>query len=263
MIENTVIKIGRWAIDIRNGVKDFSLFIKSIVTSFKSLRYIRFRSLYTIIINQTRFTGVDALSIVIIIALLLGATVIIQALTSLPKFGVEGFLGNLLVIIIARELGPLATTLIVIARSGSAIATEISVQKWSKEILAMELMGIDTKLFIVFPRIIASILSIMGLIIIFDVVAFIGGYLIALTVIYIPMDTFGQTLIDSFTFKDITAALAKSILFGIAVPLICCYYGFKPNSKFEIPIFVSKAVIRTLFVAIIVNIAISTIFYLI
>jgi len=258
MIENTVIKIGRWAIDIRNGVKDFSLFIKSIVTSFKSLRYIRFRSLYTIIINQTRFTGVDALSIVIIIALLLGATVIIQA-----KFGVEGFLGNLLVIIIARELGPLATTLIVIARSGSAIATEISVQKWSKEILAMELMGIDTKLFIVFPRIIASILSIMGLIIIFDVVAFIGGYLIALTVIYIPMDTFGQTLIDSFTFKDITAALAKSILFGIAVPLICCYYGFKPNSKFEIPIFVSKAVIRTLFVAIIVNIAISTIFYLI
>ncbi|HOQ12979.1 MAG TPA: ABC transporter permease, partial [Spirochaetota bacterium] len=156
MIENTVIKIGRWAIDIRNGVKDFSLFIKSIVTSFKSLRYIRFRSLYTIIINQTRFTGVDALSIVIIIALLLGATVIIQALTSLPKFGVEGFLGNLLVIIIARELGPLATTLIVIARSGSAIATEISVQKWSKEILAMELMGIDTKLFIVFPRIIAS-----------------------------------------------------------------------------------------------------------
>ncbi len=258
-----IITIGLKAIKIYNGVIDFLSFVKSIFISFKSLRYLRFRSIYTIIINQTRFTGVDALAIVMIIALLLGGTVIIQALTSLPKFGVEGFLGNILVIIIARELGPLATALIVISRSGSAIATEISVQKWSREILSMELMGIDTKLFIVFPRIVASILSILGLIIIFDVVAFLGGYLISQTVVYIPMDVFGQTLIDAFTFKDIASALLKSIMFGITIPLICCYYGLKPNSKFEIPIYVSKAVIRTLFIAIIVNIAVSIIFYMV
>ncbi|HPJ35377.1 MAG TPA: ABC transporter permease [Spirochaetota bacterium] len=263
MLIEFITKAGRKGIQIYSGIAEFRDFVKSIFTSFKSLRYLRFRSIYTIIINQTRFTGVDALAIVMIIALLLGGTVIIQALTSLPKFGVEGFLGNLLVIIIARELGPLATALIVIARSGSAIATEISVQKWSREILSMELMGIDTKLYIVFPRIIASILSILGLIIIFDVVAFIGGYIISQTVVYIPMDVFGQTLIDAFTFKDIIAALVKSVFFGITIPLICCYYGLKPNSKFEIPIYVSKAVIRTLFIAIIVNIAVSTLFYLV
>lgn len=263
MMTELITSAGRKGIQIYKGITDFRDFVKSIFTSFKSLRYLRFRSIYTIIINQTRFTGVDALAIVMIIALLLGGTVIIQALTSLPKFGVEGFLGNILVIIIARELGPLATALIVIARSGSAIATEISVQKWSREILSMELMGIDTRLFIVFPRIIASILSILGLIIIFDVVAFIGGYLISQTVVYIPMDVFGQTLIDAFTFKDIVAALLKSVMFGITIPLICCYYGLKPNSKFEIPIYVSKAVIRTLFIAIIVNIAVSTLFYLV
>ncbi|HOP29088.1 MAG TPA: ABC transporter permease [Spirochaetota bacterium] len=263
MFEKTITLTGRKGLGIYKGMIDFRDFVKSIFTSFKSLRYLRFRSIYTIIINQTRFTGVDALAIVMIIALLLGGTVIIQALTSLPKFGVEGFLGNILVIIIARELGPLATALIVIARSGSAIATEIAVQKWSREILSMELMGIDTKLYIVFPRIVASTLSILGLIIIFDVVAFIGGYIIARTVVYIPMDVFGQTLIDAFTFKDIIAALIKSVMFGITIPLICCYYGLKPNSKFEIPIYVSKAVIRTLFIAIIVNGAVSTIFYLV
>lgn len=263
MVEEIITSAGKKGINAYRGVTDFIDYIKSIFTSFKSLKYLRFRSIYNIIINQTRFTGVDALAIVMIIALLLGGTVIIQALTSLPKFGVEGFLGNILVIIIARELGPLATALIVISRSGSAIATEISVQKWSREILSMELMGIDTKLFIVFPRIIAAILSLTGLIIIFDLVAFLGGYMISQTVVYIPIDVFGQTLIDAFTFKDIAAALLKSIIFGITIPLICCYYGFKPNSKFEIPIFVSKAVIRTLFVTIIVNIAVSTIFYLV
>lgn len=262
MIKQIAIKTGTRAIAIKKGMADFRDYVKSIVFSFRSLRYLSFRSIYNIIINQTKFTGVDAMAIVMIIALLLGGTVIIQALTSLPKFGVEGFLGNILVIIIARELGPLATALIVISRSGSAIATEISVQKWSREILSMELMGIDTKLYIIFPRIIASIISITSLIIIFDIVAFIGGYIISRTVVYIPMDVFAQTLIDSFTFKDIVAALIKGLIFGIIIPLICCYYGLKPSSKFEIPIYVSKAVIRTLFVSIIVNIVVSVLFYL-
>lgn len=262
MFREFAIKTGSKVLSWKKGIINFKEYTKSIVFSLRSLRYLSFRPIYNTIVNQTRFTGVDALAIVMIIALLLGGTVIIQALTSLPKFGVEGFLGNILVIIIARELGPLATALIVIARSGSAIATEISVQKWSREILSMELMGIDTKLFIIFPRIIASIISITSLIIIFDIVAFIGGYIIARTVVYIPMDVFSQTLIDSFTFKDITAALIKSAIFGITIPLIACYYGLKPSSKFEIPIFVSKAVIRTLFIAIIVNIVVSVLFYL-
>ena len=262
MIKQLAIRTGTKALSLKKGVVDFVQYCKSIIFSLRSLRYLSFRSIYNIIINQTRFTGVDATRIVMIIALLLGGTVIIQALTSLPKFGVEGFLGNILVIIIARELGPLATALIVIARSGSAIATEISVQKWSREILSMELMGIDTKLYIIFPRIIASIISILSLIIIFDIVAFIGGYIISQTVVYIPMDVFSQAIMDSFTFKDIIAALIKSIIFGVTIPLIACYYGLKPSSKFEIPIYVSKAVTRTLFVSIIVNIIVSLLFYL-
>ena len=262
MVKQISIYIGSKVLSTYRDIMDFIDYVISIILSLKSLRYMRFRSIYNTAINQTKFTGVDALVVVMIIALLLGGTVIIQALTSLPKFGVEDFLGNLLVIIIVRELGPLATALIVIARSGSAIATEISVQKWSREILSMELIGIDTKLFIILPRIIASIFSIGALVIIFDIVAFTGGYIISQTVIYIPMSAFGRIIIDAFTIKDITAALIKSLIFGITIPTICCYYGLKPLSKFEIPIYVSKAVTRTLFVSIIINIAVSVLFYL-
>ena len=262
MINRISIQVGSKAISTYKGMIDFVDYIKSIILSLKSLKYMRFRTLYKTIINQTKFTGVDALIIVMIIALLFGGTIIIQALTSLPKFGVEDFLGNLLVIIIVRELGPLATALIVIVRSGSAIATDISVQQWSREILSIELLGIDTKLFIIMPRIIATILSIGALIIIFDIVAFTGGYIISRTVIYIPVSTFWRIIIDAFAFTDITAALIKSLIFGITIPTICCYYGLKPTSKFEIPIYVSRAVTRTLFVSIIVNIVVSVLFYL-
>lgn len=245
-----------------SGIIRFRAFIISILRSFRSLRYLRFRSIYNIVVNQIRFTGIDALPFVVLIALLIGATVIIQAMTSLPKFGIEGFLGNLMVIIIARELGPLVTALIVIARSGSAIAAELATQKQNGEIQTLEIMGIDTGMFIVFPRIVASTLSILSLIIIFDMVAFVGGYIISRLTVFIPISSFFQALLDAFSLEDLFAMFLKSILYGIIVPLICCYYGFRPNSRFEIPIYVSKAVIRTLFVVIIINVAVSVLFYL-
>ncbi|MCX8124379.1 MAG: ABC transporter permease [Spirochaetes bacterium] len=243
------------------GIADFHSYMKAIIRSFRSLRYLKIRSLYTIAVNQTRFTGIDALPLVSWIALLLGATVIIQATTNFPKYGIESFIGNLLVIIIARELGPLVTALIVVARSGSAIAAEIATQTQNREILSLELMGIDTRMYIILPRIVASFAAIFTLIIIFDVIAFFGGYLIALTSVYIPMGTFMQTLLDAFTFNDLLVTITKSVIYGILIPLICCYYGLKPKSSFEIPIFVSKAVIRTLLVIFIINAVISVLFY--
>lgn len=244
-----------------DGVKNFSRFVLSIVRSFRSIKYLRFRSLYSIVVNQTRFTGVDALPIIVSIALLLGATVIIQATKNFPKFGIEGFIGNLLVIIIARELGPLAKAMIVVSRSGSAIAAEIATQQQNREILSLELMGVDTKLYIVFPRIIASIIAIFSLIIIFDIIAFFGGYLISLTTVFIPAKSFVQTLLDAFSFSDLAITILKSVIYGILIPLICCYYGFMPRSNFQIPIFVSRAVVRTLVILFVINAFISALFY--
>lgn len=243
------------------GIKKFNSYVASIFISFKSIKYLRFRSIYTIAVNQTRFTGLDALPLIVFIALLIGGTVIIQATQNFPKFGIEGFIGNLLVIIIARELGPLVTAIIVISRSGSAIAAEIATQKQHKEILSLELMGIDTKLYIVFPRIVASIFSIFSLIILFDIVAFLGGYLISLTTVFIPPDIFIENLLDAFRFEDLLITILKSLIYGILIPLIACYYGFMAKSYFEVPIDVSRSVVRTLLIVFVINAIISTLFY--
>ena len=260
-IESAAGRVGRNALDTLAGARRFCAFVLAIFRSFKSLRFIRFGSLRVIILNQTRFTGIAALPFVVLIAALAGGSVIIQGMTNLPKFGIEGYFGNLLVIIIARELGPLVTALIVISRSGTAIAAEIATQKWSREILSLEIIGIDPSLFIVFPRIMASTFSIFSLIIFFDIVAFLGGYFISLTTVYIPIDTFFGNLIAAFSLKDLLATVIKSLLFGMLIPLICCYYGLRPVSKFEIPIYVSHAVSRTLFTVVLLNALVSVFFY--
>lgn len=260
-IKQFIKNIGLRGITFAKGLKNFFNYLHSIIISFRSLKRLKLRAINKIIINQTKFTGIDALPFVIFISLLIGGTIIIQSTKNFPKFGIENFIGNLLVVIIGRELGPLLTALIVVGRSGSAIATEIATQKWSKEILTFELLGIDTKLYIVIPRIVASILAIFGLIIMFDIAAFFGGYIISQTSVYIPVDVFIRSLLDSFSLTDLFSVIIKSVAYGILIPLIACYYGFMPKSKFEIPIYVSKAVIRTLVTIFIINAIISVLFY--
>jgi phospholipid/cholesterol/gamma-HCH transport system permease protein len=258
---NTSEKFGRSLFDAWNGIKNFVLFVASIADSFRHIRKGRFRPIKTIILNQTRFTGVDALPFVFLVALLVGGTSIIQAMTNLPRFGVQNYFGNVMVIIIARELGPLITALIVISRSGSAMAAEVALQKWSREILSLETMGIDPRIYIVFPRIIATIIAIFSLIVFFDIIAFFGGYFIAQTLVYIPIDVFFSNLLFSFDLRDLLATVIKSLIFGFIIPLVSCYYGFMPTSKFEVPIFVRQAVSRTLLSIMVINAVISVIFY--
>ena len=261
-VEKTILKVGRWGMGVAQGTADFWRFSWSVFVSLRHVRSHQFRSLRATIFNQIYFTGVHALKLVMVVSVLLGGTVIIQAMKNFPKFGIEAFLSNLLVIIIARELGPLVTAVIVISRSGSAIAAEIATQKQNQEIRALELMGIDTNLYIVIPRIIASIISIFTLIALFDIAAFFGGYLISLTSIYIPIGEFSRGIILALSTQDLLVMLIKSTVYGVLVPLICCYYGFKPTTFFHIPIFVSKAVVRTLLVIFLINAVLSALFYL-
>lgn len=254
-------RIGARAMASWAGVREFGAYVLSIFRSLRSLRFIRKAAINGIILNQARFTGIDALPFVTIVAMLVGGVVIIQGMTNLPKIGIAGYFGNLLVIIIARELGPLVTALIVVSRSGTAMATEIATQKWSREILSLEIAGVDPRLYIVVPRLVAFTISIFCLIVFFDVAAFLGGYVISLTTIYVPVDVFFRNLALSFSVKDLAATLIKSVIFGLLIPLISCYYGMMPRSKFEIPIFASRAVSRSLFAIIILNVIVSVSFY--
>ena len=261
-VEKTIIRVGRWGVDLARGAADFWRFSWNVFASLRHLKSMHLRSMRDTIFNQIYFTGVHALKLVLIVSILLGGTVIIQSMKNFPKFGIETFLSNLLVIIIGRELGPLVTAVIVISRSGSAIAAEVATQKQNQEIRSLELMGIDTDLYIVIPRIIASIVSIFTLIALFDMAAFFGGYLISLTSIYIPIGEFTRGILQALSGTDLLVMLIKSTVYGVLIPLICCYYGFKPTTFFHIPFFVSKAVVRTLLAIFLINAVLSVLFYL-
>src|SRR6187549_401534 len=133
---------------------------------------------WRIAVRQIFFTGVEALPLVSIIAALLGATIVIQAqlLGAVPG----DVLGRMLVAIVLREIAPLVTAIVVAGRSGTAIATELGNMKVNDEILGLSSMGIDPMRFIVMPRILACIVSVLVLTVYFGALAIASGYLVGM-----------------------------------------------------------------------------------
>lgn len=200
-----------------------------------------------ILFKQVLFTGVDALPVVALVSLAIGGIAIIQSLTYLPKFGGESFIGNILITVIIRELGPLLTGFIVIGRSGTAITTEIGNMVVSHEVEALESMGVDPVRYIVIPRVYGCTASLIALNIYFDIFAIIGGFLVSKLVLVTSLTVFLERILESMVLSDITISLLKGMIFGILISLVCTYRGFSVKiSSTEVPQQTTKAVVQAI-----------------
>ena len=212
-------------------------------------------------VSQVLFTGVDAMGIVTIVALLCGVTIIIQASTMMPQFGIGDYFGKILVISVVRELGPFFTAVVVIGRSGAALAAYIGNMKIAKEVSALTIMGIDPVHFLVMPAFIGMIISITCLNIYFDVVAVLGGLFVAGLTVHIPFGIFLARVVSALTVTDTIVSLLKSILFGGVISIVSCYNGLAVSNIREVSRAVHKAVVGSMIFIIVAQAVITILVY--
>lgn len=238
-------RLGAWARNLFSLVGDLgSMLIGAGADSLLVLRHGR-AAVWMVLQRQIYFTGLEAARIIIIISLVLG-TIIIAQVVSLA--GHNGSLsGKILVWVVLRELAPLLTAIIVIARSGTAIATELGAMKINGEITSIEMMGIPAPRYLILPRITGVTLSVLVLTVYFVLTAFAGGFLMVSTVWHLPFDQFMQGILSALGLKELLIVPLKSILFGLAISSICCRYGLSVGtSSTEIPQAATKAVMASL-----------------
>jgi phospholipid/cholesterol/gamma-HCH transport system permease protein len=216
-----------------------------------------------VIIRQILFTGVDALPVTSVIALLVGILIITQAGTQLPMLGAGGLIGSIIVLTVVRELGPLLTAFIVVGRSGTAIATELGNMSVNREVVALRLMGIPVSRFIIMPRMVGMVISIICLTLYFDVVAVLGGYLVAKVKLTVPFPAFIDGVMTALSSTDVTITAAKGLLFGTAVASICCHHGLSVQSSYtEVPQQTTRAMINSFVICFAADVLITVLLYL-
>ncbi len=212
-------------------------------------------------LEQIYFTAVQALPVLVFVSLITGSMMVIQFVKYFAMVEGEYILGDLIVILVVRELGPLFTALIVILRSAVAVTVEASYMTISGEFDAIEMQGMSPLYLICLPRLVGITVAMLSLFLIFDMVAIIGGYGVA-WIADVPVKDFLQKVGKAVSVTDITVGIVKAIFFGFTIAVTSLYHGFHVKEGVtQVPSETSKAAIECLLYCMFVNIIISVIFY--
>lgn len=176
---------------------------------------------------QVYFTGVEALPILALISLAMGAAVIIQGMAMLPQFGQGDLAYRILILVITRELGPLLTALVIAARSGSAITTELGNMVVDHEIEAYRAAGIDPIGFLAAPRLLGVMIAMVLLNLYFSLFGLFGSCGIASLIHGLPVSEYLGRVVAQLTGADLASSVIKSLVFGNILATVATYYGFR------------------------------------
>jgi len=215
--------------------------------------------------RQLLAVGVEPVGFVCGVAAFVGISVVVQLAFWTGKAGQSQLLGPLLVAVVARELGPLLTNIVVIVRSSSAMATELGVLKISGEVCALEAQGNDPFLHLVMPRVLGVALSAFCLTIVFILVAFASGYLFGAWLGKGSRDVwyFTNTVLNALHPQDIVSILAKSILPAVFTSASCCIGGLGVGgSVTDIPHATQRALTRSIAGLFVISAVVSLLTYL-
>lgn len=216
-----------------------------------------------VLLKQVYFTAFEALPIISWIALIIGLIIVTQSLSILPRLGGEGLIGEILVWVLVRELGPVFASVIVIARSGTAMASELGLMKSSNEVSALEVMGIDPMHYLVAPRVLGAMISVFVLTFYFEAISIFGGYILAGFGKNIAFSVFVDSIMQAMGFIEISVSLLKSLLFGLIIGTVSSYYGLMVKKSItEIPQATTKAVIGSLRLVFVADAVITILFFI-
>lgn len=232
--------------------------LQTALTGKSGLRLMRrefYRQLYRI--------GWQGLPLVTLTGLFLGLGLIFYSSTQLARIQAEEYIGNLLVVLVIRELGPVLTAILLLLRSGAATIVEVGGMILDRELEALELMGVEAEIIVGGPRFWGLMVSLGGLFLFFVAAAIIGGFFTAQIFTDLYWQRFWASLLNALGWPDVFLSLMKILLFGMLTGVSIIYYGFQSRDNLaEIVGRTSQGVVSSLLFIAAANALLTLVYYL-
>jgi phospholipid/cholesterol/gamma-HCH transport system permease protein len=176
---------------------------------------------------QCNDIGIRSLPIVLIISLFLGMVLTIQTSYQLvsqwiPKTVVGAIVRDSTIL----ELSPTVICVVLAGVVGSKIASELGNMRVSEQIDALEIMGINTKTYLIMPKIIAAMIMVPSLIIVSIAVSIWGGYVAGTFSNILTKQQFIDGITIGFLPYNLFFAMMKAFVFSLIISIIPSYYGY-------------------------------------
>jgi phospholipid/cholesterol/gamma-HCH transport system permease protein len=177
--------------------------------------------------HQCNEIGIGSLGIVSIISVFIGAVSAVQTAYQLvspiiPLTTIAQIVRDTVIL----EFAPTLVCIVLAGVIGSKIASELGNMRVSEQIDALEIMGINTKCYLIMPKIIAALVTIPMLVIIAMVLGILGGRIAGTASNILSAETFDRGLLMSFLPYNVFFALVKSYTFAFIISSIPAYYGY-------------------------------------
>ena len=178
-------------------------------------------------IHQCAEIGIGSLGIVVIISIFMGAVSTVQTAYQLVSPLIPlSVIAQVVRDTVILEFAPTLVCIVLAGVVGSRIASELGNMRVSEQIDALEIMGINSKTYLVLPKIVAALVVIPMLVIIAGVLGIWGGRLAGTMTGIVPPATFDQGLLDSFAPYNVIFALYKAYSFAFIISSISAYFGY-------------------------------------
>ncbi len=178
------------------------------------------------IITQIEIIGVNSVGVIALTAIFTGMVEAVQLYQGFHKFGAESMMGYTIFISITKELGPVFGALMLTSRAISAMAAELGTMRVTEQIDVIDTLAVNSKKYLIIPRIVATTVSAPILIIIFDFLANVSSYLISTIALGVNPESYKNTIETFLEFSDIGTGLIKAVVFGFLISSIGTYIGY-------------------------------------
>ena len=177
--------------------------------------------------RQCNDIGIRSLPITAIISVFIGMVLTLQTAYQLvsplvPKYIIAQVVRDSAIL----ELAPTILCIVLAGVVGSRIASELGNMRVSEQIDALEIMGINSKAYLVLPKIVAALVMVPCLAIIAIALTIFGGYLAAVFSSILTKEQFTQGLTNGFLAYNVFFALTKAFVFAFILSAIPAYYGY-------------------------------------
>lgn len=180
-------------------------------------------------LDQMVKIGFESLPLAIITSAFVGMVFAVQVSLEFAKFGAGKYVGSLMALAISRELGPALAGIVVAARVSASITAEIGTMQVTEQIDALQALGSNPVRYIVIPRFLACAAMMPLLTIFADVLGFVGGYFVSVSIAKINPHEYMEAARQFLKMWDVYGGLLKTIVFGMVISIIACYKGL--NTK--------------------------------
>ena len=214
------------------------------------------------IFRQMVFIGVRAAPMVALTAFSVGVTLAMQGAHSLRQLGAEIYVPDLVMVTLLREMGPVLIAVIVIGRSGSAVAAELGTMKVSEEIEALEVMAINPVRYLVVPRFLAMLIMLPALTIFGNYIGVLGGWAVCKFALNFNTAGYIMRALESADSWDLYSGMIKSGVFAWIVITIACNAGLHVEGGAEgVGQATTSSVVQALLAMLVTNAILTGIFF--